>query len=399
MKNIELLAPAGDINKLKLAIKYGADAVYLGGRFGLRAGAAIAEDLLEEVVTYTHSFGKKIYITVNIFARNADFDEIKVYIKRLQDINVDAVVVSDLGVLRLVRENTSLDVHISTQANVINKFTAGEYVKLGAKRIILARECSLAEIKEITAFIKDKCEIEVFVHGAMCVSYSGRCMISNYMTEREANRGECAQPCRYKYTGKFITGMLEEEKRPSEYWDIEEDTHGTYIMNSKDLCLINHLDELADSGVTSFKIEGRMKSEYYVAAAVNTYRQALDGKKFDYIKEIEKVPHRPWTSGFVFNKGDHLFTEHPNPVSTYEVVGMCLGRDKILQRNVFNTGDELEILSPGKNFNKTFIVKAIRDEQGQSVSRANKASAVYYIELDNPELTLEPDEFLRKKII
>ena len=399
MKNTELLAPAGDINKLRLAVKYGADAVYLGGRFGLRAGAAINDDNLEEAVSYAHSHGKKVYVTVNIFARNADFDEIKIYVKRLEKINVDAVIVSDLGVLRMVRENTSLKVHISTQANVINKYTAAEYVNLGASRIILARECSLAEINEIAAHIKNRCEIEVFVHGAMCVSYSGRCMISNYMTEREANRGECAQPCRYKYTGNFATGTLIEEKRPSEYWDIEEDVHGTYIMNSKDLCLINHLDELAGSGVTSFKIEGRMKSDYYVAAAVNTYRQALDGKKFDYIKEIEKIPHRPWTSGFVFEKGNHLFTEHPNPVSTHEVTGMCLGGNKILQRNVFCTGDELEILSPGRKHNKTFTVKSIKDEQGQIVTRANKASAIYYIELDNSELILESDEFLRKKIM
>jgi putative protease len=397
MKKTELLAPAGDMSKLRLAVKYGADAVYLGGRFGLRAGAAIEDDCLEEAVSYTHSFGKKIYVTVNIFARNDDFDEIKLYVKRLQQIGVDAVIVSDLGVLRLVRENTNLEIHISTQANVLNKFTAEEYVKLGARRIILARECSLAEIKEIATHLKNQCDIEIFVHGAMCVSYSGRCMISNYMTAREANRGKCAQPCRYKYA------VLVEEKRPSESWTAEEDDHGTYIMNSKDLCLINHLDELAASGVTSFKIEGRMKSDYYVAATVNTYRQVLDGKNFDYINEIEKTPHRPWTTGFVFEKGDHLFIEHANQVSTHEVIGMCQGNtpegEKILQRNVFCVGDELEILSPGKNHNKTFKVKSIKDEQGLSVTRANKAGAVYFIEPESScGLRLEPDEFLRKRI-
>jgi len=389
MKNIELLAPAGDMNKLRLAVKYGADAVYLGGKFGLRAGAAIEDDNLQEAVSHAHSHGKKVYVTVNIFARNADFDAIKDYIKQLQEINVDAVIVSDLGVLKLVRENTSLEAHISTQANVINKFTAEEYVNLGAKRIILARECSLKEIKEIADHIKNKCEIEVFVHGAMCVSYSGRCMISNYMTTREANRGECAQPCRYKYT-------MIEEKRPSEHWGIEEDTHGTYIMNSKDLCLINHLDDLITCGVTSFKIEGRMKSSYYVAATVSAYRRALDKEDFDYIKEINKIPHRPWTSGFTFEKSDHLYIECPNPVSTYEVVGMCLGGNKILQRNVFNIGDELEILSPGKNHNITASVISIKDELEQSVTRANKAGAVYYIELDG--FVPEADDFLRKKI-
>ncbi|MCL2721142.1 MAG: U32 family peptidase [Treponema sp.] len=402
MMNAELLAPAGDMNKLHLAVKYGADAVYLGGRFGLRAAAAIENDCLKEAVSYAHSHGKKIYITVNIFARNADFDEIKTYVKWLQEIGVDAVIVSDLGVLKLVRENTSLDVHISTQANVINKFTAQEYVKLGAKRIILARECSNTEIKEIADHLKNecgsKCEIEIFVHGAMCVSYSGRCMISNYMTDREANRGECSQPCRYKY---FMTASMKEEKRPSQYWDIEEDANGTYIMNSKDLCLINHLYELKKCGVTSFKIEGRMKSDYYVAAAVNTYRHALnketEGKKFDYQKEIEKISHRPYTTGFVFEKSDNLFIEHTNQISTHDVVGMCLGGNKVLQRNVFNEGDELEILSPGKNHNRSFIVKSIKDEQGQNVTRANKAGAVYCIELDN--IVLEADEFLRKEKI
>jgi len=403
MNKNELLAPAGDITKLKLAIKYGADGVYLGGRFGLRASAAVKDDYLEEAVSYAHSHGKKIYVTVNIFARNEDFNEIKIYLKRLEEIGVDAVIVSDLGVLRLVRKNTNLKIHISTQANVLNKYTAEEYTELGASRIILARECSLTEIKEIAAHLKNRCNIEVFVHGAMCVSYSGRCLISNYMTSREANRGECTQPCRYKYTGSFAAGSLIEEKRPSEHWDIEEDAHGTYVMNSKDLCLINHLDELADCGVSSFKIEGRMKSDYYVAATVNTYRRVLDGENFDYIKEIDKIPHRPWTTGFVFKNNDNLFIDHSKQISTHEVVGKCLtsegyqGYEKILQRNVFCVGDELEILSPGKNHNMTFKVLSIKDEQGQNVTRANKAGAVYFIEPDNG-LVFEFDEFLRKRI-
>jgi len=391
-KNIELLAPAGDMNRLRLAIQYGADAVYAGGRFGLRAGAALEEAQLEEAVLYAHAHGKKIYVTVNIFARNADFDAIKVHVKRLDAIGVDAVIVSDLGVLRLVREHTSLAVHISTQANVLNTLTAEAYGNLGAQRIILARECSLGEITEIADHLQNRCAVEVFVHGAMCVSYSGRCMISHYMTEREANRGECAQPCRYKY---FATGTLVEELRPSEYWDIAEDVHGTYIMNSKDLCLIHHLDDLIACGVTSFKIEGRMKSDYYVAATVNAYRRALDGNELDLQKEIDKIPHRPWTTGFVFGKNDHLCTEHSNQVSTHEVVGMCLGGNKIAQRNVFCAGDELEIVSPGKNHNVTFKVLSIKDEQGQHVTRANKANAAYYIESGG--ITLETDTFLRKK--
>jgi len=219
------------------------------------------------------------------------------------------------------------------------------------------------------------------------------------MTEREANRGECSQPCRYKYYVKTLI----EEKRPSQNWDIEEDNHGTYIMNSKDLCLINHLDDLINCGVTSFKIEGRMKSDYYVAAAVNTYRRTLNEENFDFIKEIDKIPHRPWTSGFFIEQENHLFIDNPNPVSTHEVSAMCLGGNKILQRNVFNIGDELELLSPGKNFNLIFSVISIKDEKGQSVERANKASEIYYIELECltqkfSALDLEPDEFLRKKI-
>ncbi|MCL2806361.1 MAG: U32 family peptidase [Treponema sp.] len=388
MIDVELLAPAGDLSRLKFAVKYGADAVYLGGKFGLRASAAIKDDSLEDAVAFAHSNNKKVFVTLNIFARNDDFEEIKNYIKNLEQLGVDAVIVSDLGVLKLVRKTTTLDVHISTQANVLNKYTAQEYADLGAKRIILARECSIGEIKDITSHLKGQCEIEVFVQGAMCVSYSGRCMLSNYMTNREANRGECAQPCRYKYA-------LVEEFRKSQAWSIEEDTHGTYIMNSKDLCLINHLEELASSGVKSFKIEGRMKSDYYVAATVNTYRRALNGEKLDFIKEIDKIPHRPWTTGFVFRENDHLFTEHSNQISSHEVVAMCLGGNKIVQRNVFCEGDELEILSFGKNHNKTFKVLSIKDEQGQNIKRANKASAIYYLDTD----TLEPDEFLRKKII
>ena len=401
MKLPELLAPAGDLNRLKLAIKYGADAVYLGGQFGLRSGASLKQSDLEEAIFLAHAHEKKIYVTVNIFARNSDFDQMLTYLKYLDKLGVDAVIVSDLGVLRLARENTNLDVHISTQANVLNKYTADEYVKLGAKRIILARECSLAEIEEIAAFVKGSCDIEVFVHGAMCVSYSGRCMISNYMTShkkvRDGNRGECAQPCRYHYA-------LVEEKRPLEYWPVEEDAQGTYIMNSKELCLVNHLKELADCGVTSFKIEGRMKSEYYVAAVVKAYSLAINGKLRDCLNEVNKIPHRPYTTGFVFQQGDHIFSEHSNQISTFDVVAICFGKTapgyKVYQRNHFLAGDELEIVSPGKNHNKKVKVKSIKDELGESVTRANKTAAVYFLELESAEsnepVELNPDDFLRK---
>ena len=384
---VELLAPVGDMTKLRLALVYGADAVYLGGvKFGLRSAAGIDNDYLKDAADYAHGLGKKVYVTVNIFARNSDFDEIKEYVKSLEKICVDAVIVSDLGVMRVVRENTGLEIHVSTQANVLNKYTAKEYVKLGARRIILARECSLPEIKEIAAYVKGKCDIEVFVHGAMCVSYSGRCLLSNYTTGRESNCGECAHPCRWKYA-------LVEEKRPGQYFPVEENIHGTFIMNSKDLCLINHLKELRDAGVAGFKIEGRVKSEYYVAAVVNAYRRALDGEQFDYMRELDKVAHRPWTTGFVLGENDHLHTESPAPESTHQVVALCLGDNRISLRNGINIGDELEILSPRAAHNKRFTVAGIKDGNGQCVARANKAGYIYFV--DCP-YTLNPDDFLRK---
>ena len=389
MRAPELLAPAGDMNKLRLAIAYGADAVYLGGsKFGLRSSATIADDFLPQAVTYAHERGKKVYVTVNIFARNNDFDEIKEYAKYLDVIGVDAVIVSDIGVLRTVRENTELEIHVSTQANVINKFTAEEYVKLGASRIILARECSLDEVKEIVEHVAPMgCDIEVFVHGAMCVSYSGRCLLSNYMTGRESNRGECAQPCRWEYD-------LVERKRPDESFEINQDKYGTYIMNSKDLCMIEHLDKMKATGAVSFKIEGRMKSEYYVASVVSAYRRALDGEKFNYIEELNKIAHRPYTTGFAFGKLDD--TEYPksaDPISTHQVIAQCLGGSKIRQLNVFCEGDTLEILSPGINHNRTFLAANIKDESGEVVTRANKTSFIY--EVDCP-FELKTDDFLRK---
>ena len=376
------------MNKLKLALLYGADAVYLGGsKFGMRSTAIVNNEFLKEAVELVHSLGKKVYIAVNIFARNSDFDEIKKYVKYLESIKVDAVIVSDLGVMRLVLENTKLEIHVSTQANVLNKYTASEYVKLGARRIILARECSLTEIKEIAAHVGGKCDIEIFVHGAMCVSYSGRCMLSNYLTGRESNRGECAHPCRWKYA-------LVEEKRPDQYFPIEEDSHGTYIMNSKDLCLINHIDELVAAGVTSFKIEGRNKSEYYVAAVTSAYRRAIDKTTVELLTEINKTSHRPWTTGFVFGKNDHLYTKTADPKSTHQVVAQVIDREKVSLLNVFSVGDELEILSPSENHNKTFTVTSIKDGTNQEITRANKAGYIYYI--DCPFI-LHPDEFLRIK--
>ena len=394
---IELLAPAGDINKLEIALLYGADAVYLGGtQFGLRAmsGNFTNEDI-EKAVKMVHAQGKKVYVTLNIFARNDDFENIITYAKFLQSINVDAVIVSDLGVLSAVRENTNLDIHISTQANVLNKYTAEQYVKLGAKRIILARECNINEIREIANHLKGRAEIEVFVHGAICIAYSGRCMLSDYMNgqERSSNRGACTQPCRFKYN-------LVEEKRKEQYFEIQEDQNGTYIMNSRDLALINHLQGLADAGVTSFKIEGRTKTEYYVAGVVNAYRRAMDGEKFDYMQELRKIYHRPYTSGFVFHETNKpqskQFTDSGAQQSTHKFVAIVLDNQNTIQhRNLFCVSDELEILSPTSSHNKTFIVEQITNKNGENIERAQRVQEILTIKCPH---ALHKGDMLRKKI-
>lgn len=407
LKNVELLAPVGDISRLETAIYFGADAVYLAGKnFGLRSAAVnFTDDELKTAVKTVHSAGKKIYVTVNIFARNGDFDKLKKYVIFLERIGVDAVIVSDLGVLKIVRENTKLDIHISTQANILNKFTAEQYAELGAKRIILARECGIDEIREIAKHLGNKCEIEVFVHGAMCISYSGRCLLSDYMTAskglRQSNRGECAQPCRWSY-------RLVEETRPNQFFPIEQDGNGTYIMNSRDLCLIEHLEILAAAGVASFKIEGRMKTEYYVAGVVNTYRRAMDGERFDYIKELEKTAHRPFTTGFVFGNNAGEIKEFNGSVQSYEYTAIVLPRARgdvtecekrgifsIELRNAFNAGDTLEILSPTENFNKQFTVEQIFDEKNQPIKRANRPKQILKIACP---YSLNPNDILRKKV-
>lgn len=338
---VELLAPAGDMTRAKMALDYGADAIYLGGKdFSLRAHAInFTDDEMRQIVNLAHNRGKKVYVTVNIIPRNNDFAQIIDYAKRLQNLQVDAVIVSDLGVIKVFRDNTTIPVHVSTQANVTNQYTALEYVRLGAERIVLARELSIDEIKTICNAVKGKAEIEVFVHGAMCVSYSGRCLLSNYMTNRASNRGECAHACRYNYA-------LQEAKRPNEYWPIEEDEHGTYILNSRDLCLINHLDELIAAGVSSFKIEGRVKSAYYVAGVVHAYRQALDGVKRDYLHELDKISHRPYTLGFTFGKEPTQYYPASREEQSYEFIGLVTSPNTMVLKNKVNPGDVLEILSP-----------------------------------------------------
>ena len=308
-KKIELLAPAGDINKMKTAIFYGADAIYLGGEnFGLRkASKNFSNEELEETVKYAHERDVKIYVTMNIVAHEYHLNGLDEYIKFLDKINVDAVIVADIGIFMKVKELApDMEIHISTQASITNSETIKFWHKEGADRIVLARELSFDEIKEIRKNIPEDVELEAFVHGAMCISYSGRCLLSNYMTGRDANLGDCAQACRWNY-------RLVEEKRPGEYYPIVEDENGTYIMNSKDLCMIHDIDKIYESGIYSFKIEGRVKSQYYLATVIRAYRIAIDAylngkyteELADYLlKEIRKASHRDFTKGFYEKKPD-----------------------------------------------------------------------------------------------
>ena len=307
MEKIELLAPAGDLEKLKMAIMYGADAVYLGGEaFGLRtASKNFTMEEIKEGVEFAHSRNKKIYVTMNIIPHNEDLQGLEDYVLELYNNNIDGVIVSDPGIFSIIRKTTpELPIHLSTQASVTNYETIMFWYELGIRRIVLARELSLKEIEEIIERVPKDLEIEVFIHGAMCISYSGRCLLSNYMTGRDANMGDCAQACRWKY-------RLVEEKRPGEYFPVFEDEKGTFIMNSKDLCMLEHIDKLINAGIKSFKIEGRVKSSYYVATVIRSYRMAIDeyyrdpeNYKFNesLLDEIKKVSHRDFTTGFYFRK-------------------------------------------------------------------------------------------------
>ena len=399
-KDIELLSPAGDMEKLKTAYYFGADACYFAGKsFGLRAFSSnFTNDELKESVEFAHSINKKCYITVNILAHNIDFDGLEEYIKYLSEIKVDAVIVSDIGVMSVVkRVAPNMEIHVSTQANITNKYSAMEFVKLGAKRLILARELSLKEIKEIRDYIPKEIVLETFVHGAMCISYSGRCLLSNYLTNRDSNRGACVQACRWEYCIR--------EKNRDNYLEIQEDNRGTYILNSKDLCMIEHIKDLVEVGVTSFKIEGRMKSPFYVATITNAYRKALDdyfnNKEFDknLLLEVEKASHRQYSTGFYYGSKGEECLESSNPVQSYEFVakvredskdGYCL----IEQRNRFKVGDVLEVLSPDENFNKEIEVTELLNTEKAPVFDAYKVQQPLYLKTD---LNLHKNDILRIK--
>lgn len=384
MSKLEILAPAGDIEKLKTAYYFGADACYFAGKkWGLRAFSEnFEEDELREYIDFAHSLGKKAYITVNIQAHNSDFVGLSDYLVYLQEIGADAVIVSDAGIMSLCKEVApNLPIHLSTQACATNKYSAKFWADAGATRIILARELSIEEIKEIRDYLPPQIELEAFVHGAMCISYSGRCLLSNYFTGRDSNRGACVQACRWEY---YITEKCRKESGQGEEYEIQQDERSTYILNSKDLCMVNYLDKLADAGVTSFKIEGRMKSPYYVANVVNTYRRAVDlleqnpaSYKIDpnRVCELEKCSHRRFTTGFFLHEGDREFLESSQPVSTYDFVAQVIGDSVdgfavVEQRNRFAVGDELEILSPRDTFNKTFAVGEMYNSDGEVVTDA-----------------------------
>lgn len=379
-KRIELLAPAGNFEKLKAAFRFGADAAYLGGKdFSLRSFADnFSAEELRAAVEYAHARGKKVYVTANIFAKNADFAALADYFRYLQEIGADAALVTDVGAFSLARQVApKLPLHVSTQANTTNKYAAKFWQEQGAERVVLARELSLSEIAEIHEYCPGL-ELEAFVHGAMCVSYSGRCLLSNYFAGRDSNRGECVQACRWKYSVR----ALREEGEGGEC-TVEEDGRGSYIFNSKDLNMLPYLDKLAAAGVCSFKIEGRMKSAYYLATAVNAYRRALDGTLSvpAALEELNKVAHRAFTTAYAL--GDNAETIHysdSQEAGTRAYVADVLedggagaaGNTCALvqMRGRFRVGDTLEILSPSDSFNRTFAVEEMTSEEGERVEDA-----------------------------
>lgn len=386
MQKVELLAPAGSLEKLKIAIDYGADAVYVGGaRLNLRAFSDNFDlDELKEGIEYAHARNAKVYLVLNAIPRNFDINGLAEYAKKCEALGVDGVIAADAGVISIVKKNTNLEIHLSTQANTMNYETARFWYDYGLKRIILARELKLKEIQEFRKNLPEDCEIEVFVHGAMCMAYSGRCLISNYLTSRDSNRGACSQACRYKY-------YLVEETRPDEYFPVFEDDEGTYIMNSKDLCMIEHIDDVIESGVSSLKIEGRMKSIFYLAMTVKMYREAIDAYYADpenfkvdpeWKKNLSKISHRRYSTGFFYgNKGEQSY-ESSSYVREYEIVGIVRSYDKdtktatIEQRNRVFNGDTVEIIRPRV---KNFEVKLenMKNSKGELIEKANHAQMIF----------------------
>ncbi len=405
-RRLELLSPAGDFERLKLAVKFGADAVYLGGeKFGMRSNPSnFNYEELKEAVELVHSNNKKLYLTCNTLPRNNELGALPEYLKYVSDIGVDALIIADMGVLMLAKKYApNTDIHMSTQAGIVNYEAANALYELGAKRIVTARELSLDEIKVIRDKTNPKLEIEVFVHGAMCMSFSGRCILSDYMIGRDANRGDCAQPCRWKY-------HLVEEKRPGQYFPINQDGDGTYIFNSRDLCMIEHIPELDRAGIDSFKIEGRAKSEYYTAIVTYAYRNALDeylssGRNADFkpsqwiLDEMEKMSHREYTTGFNFGPivdGQEL--NSGGYIRNWDVCALFIscgnGRVTVTQRNRFYQGDELEVVEPFKKPYSITVEELYNEKDGEYVDVANKACDTYSFKCGRD---ISPDAIFRVK--
>lgn len=405
MQKIELLSPAGDFERLKLAVQFGADAVYVGGTsFGMRSNPSnFNAEQLKEAVKYVHDNDKKLYLTCNTLPRNYEIPALPDFLRYAQEVGVDAFIIADMGVLQLAKKYApEVEIHVSTQAGIVNYASALAYYEMGAKRVVTARELSLDEIREI----RDKCppelEIEAFVHGAMCMSFSGRCILSDYLTGRDANRGDCAQPCRWKYS-------LVEEKRPGEYFPVNQEKNGTYIFNSRDLCMIEHIPQLVSAGINSFKIEGRAKSEYYTAAVTHAYRAAIDeylqAPSDDFkpsgwiVDEMDRISHREYTTGFYFGpieKGQ--VTDYGGYVRSWEVCALLKsvdeGRITVDQRNRFFEGEQLEVLAP---FAKPYMIEVKNlfcETDHEKTSVANKATGVYSFDCN---IKISPNAIFRRK--
>ena len=406
MRKTELLIPASSLEVLKIAVTFGADAVYIGGEaFGLRAKAKnFTSEEMKEGIEFAHAHGVKVYVTANILAHNYDLEGARAYFKELKEIGPDALIIADPGMFTLAKEICpEIDVHISTQANNTNYETYRFWERLGATRVVSARELSIKEIKEIREHISDTMEIETFIHGAMCISYSGRCLLSNYFTGRDANQGACTHPCRWKYA-------VVEETRPGEYFPVYENERGTYIFNSKDLCMIEHIPDIIDAGIDSLKIEGRMKTALYVATVARTYRKALDDfaespEKYQenmpwYLEQISNCTYRHFTTGFFYGKPDETTQIYDSNtyVKEYTYLGIVGERNeqgcyRIEQRNKFSVGEVIEVMKPdGRNIE--VAVKAIYDEDGQSMESCPHPKQILYVDLG---MELDQYDILRRK--
>ncbi len=405
MRELELLVPAGSLEVLKVAVVYGADAVYIGGEiFSLREKAKnFSKEDMAEGIHFAHEHGVKVYVTANIFAHNEDLKEAKEYFQELEELKPDAVLISDPGLFMLAKENCpSVQIHVSTQANNTNYEIFRFWRQLGATRVVTARELSLKEIKEIREHIPEDMEIESFIHGAMCISYSGRCLLSNYFTGRDANHGACTHPCRWKYA-------VVEEKRPGEYLPVYENERGTYIFNSKDLCMIEHLPDMIDAGIDSFKIEGRMKTALYVATVARTYRKAIDDYIKDpalyeknmpwYLDQISDCTYRQFTTGFFYGKPNYETQIYDNNtyVVGYTYLGTVLkyedGYGYFQQKNKFSVGETIEVMKPNGD-NIEVEVKSIKNEEGEEMVSCPHSKQMLFVDLG---IELEEFDILRRR--